>query len=337
MLEEGSGTSLLTIAVPTFNRGPKLKRLLGALEKEIIGSRLQERVEVLVSDNASIDETPIIGAEFHPDFRYQYFRQSENIGFDSNLRFLYTQAHSSYIWFLADDDLPLSGAVDRIFASLETHQPDVLLFSFVQPPGSSVRQFCYPEPVRIISDPASAIEHILRYPKVSIFVVRNIQFDDAKWRILDKNLGDGWYFISLALSTLEESGDLKVAIISEFLATCDEDYAILPWTPSVILGSYKPVQHPFVLKHNPGLVKHHRAESYYRAIQFAFAAKTGSLFPTCPEEYDRFIRELEFRIWPLLFRPKCLIQFVALKFGMAWIWSIVRPGVHWAIRKSGSS
>ena len=189
----------------------------------------------------------------------------------------------------------------------------------------------------VISDPASAIEHILRYPKVSIYVIRNIQFDDDKWRVLDENLGDGWYFISLALSTLEESGDLKLAIISEFLATSDEDYAILPWVPSAILKSYKPVQHPFVFRHNPGLVKHHRLESYCRAIQFAFAAKTGGLTPMYPKEYDRFIQELDFRIWPLLCRPKTLIQFVALKLGVASIWSVVRPGVHWAMRKSGIS
>jgi glycosyltransferase involved in cell wall biosynthesis len=104
--------SLLTIAIPTFNRAPKLKRLLNIIKEEITTSHLQESVRVLVSDNASADQTPVIASEFKgTGLKFTYYRQPQNLGLDGDLRLLYTHANSRYFWFMADDDYPLKGAV----------------------------------------------------------------------------------------------------------------------------------------------------------------------------------------------------------------------------------
>lgn len=333
IVKENSMDKLLTIAIPTFNRAAKLKRLLAAIKDEIVTSCLQEQIDVLVSDNASIDDTSSIVSEFtDSNFSLEYYRQHVNLGFDGDLRFLYTHAKTRYVWFMADDDLPLSGSIGKIISTLKMHDPDILLFSFIQPPGSILRQFNYLDPIYLIKDALSAIENVLRYPKVSIYVMRKVDFDESHWNVLDKNLESGWYFIPLAFSVLESSSKLLLVVISESLATCDEDYVRLPWVPFMFLRMDEMVRHPFVLKHNPSLPKIYKNKGYCQAIQFSFAAKCGSLIPERMEEYDHFIHALKWRIPTLIRNPRTLMQFMALKLNIANLWAKIRPTLRW-VRK----
>lgn len=317
---------ILTIAIPTFNRGSKLRRLLCAIRNEIMVSHIGWKVVVMVSDNASADETPKVVEEFGDSgFELTYHRQSDNLGFDGNIRYLYLHTQTPYIWYIADDDLPLIGAVAKVVTALETYDPDILLFSFIQPPGSTVRQFNYPDPIYLVKGAFSAIKHVLRNPKLSIYVMRKVNFDASQWNILDKNLGCHWYFIPLAFSVLETSPKPLLAAISEPLATCDEDYIRLGGVPSAFLRMDEMLKHPFVLKHNPSLSKIYKNKGYCQAIQFSFAVKCGSLLPERMEEYDQFINDLECRIPTLLRHPRSLIQFIALKLRIASLWPKIRP------------
>jgi len=321
---------LLTIAIPTYNRPAKLKRLLTILHNEIVDLSMQEQIDVLVSDNASKNEIIFNTTDFADNnFRITYYRQNTNLGFDGNLRFLYIHTKSKFVWFLADDDLPLKGSIGKILNTLKVHDPDVMLFSFIQPPGSIIRQFDYSDPVWSVTTPTSAIEHVLRYPKVSIFVIRKVNLDNSQWQALDKSLGSGWYFVPLAFSVMETSRDLRLAVVSEPLATCDDDYVRLPWVPSAFLGMYKMTQHSFVLKYNPSLVQFYRNEGYYQAIQFSFAVKSGSLVAENDDEYNHFISDLEWRIPVLIRRPRFLLQFLALKLRIACLWPKIKS-IFWA-------
>jgi len=335
MVQRMTQRSLLTIAIPTFNRALKLKRLLNILMDEISVYHLESCVQVLVSDNASADQTPAVVSEFlRTGFGLNYHRQSQNLGFDGNLRFLYTHSESQYIWFMADDDFPLPGAINRLVVALREYDPDVLLSSFVQPPGSTERQFDFPEPVHLVSDPVCVIKHVLNCGKLSAYVICKVDLDASKWRELDENLGAGWYFMPLAFSVLEASPSLRLVIVSEPLATCDEDYMRLPWVPLACLSMHKSCQHSFVLKHCPSLVERYLDEGYYQAIHFAFAAKTGLLLPEHPEEYDEFIRELKCRVPTLLKSPRVLVKFIALKLRIAGLfaglWPRAKTAISWA-------
>ena len=320
---------MLTIAIPTYNRADKVKRLLSVIKDEIFSFRLQDRVAVIVSDNASTDTTSSAVSEFlNAEINIKYYRQPENLGFDGNLRFLYMHADTQYVWFMADDDLPLKGAIAKIVNAIETYDPDVLLFSFIQPPGSTAKTFNFSETIRLITEAVPAIESVLHYRKVSIYVLRKILFGERQWRILDENLGDGWYFIPLSFSVLEASSNLKLAIISEPLATCDEDFLRLPWTPEAFLCMNKMVQNPFVLKQCPKLPKLYREKGYRSAIQFAFAAKVGSLLPENMEDYDKFIKDLEWRIPILLKAPRSFLQLIVLKLQIAWLWPKIKRNIE---------
>ncbi len=56
----------LSILIPTYNRAPKLGRLLQNIQTEIATSGLDWQIDVLVSDNASTDSTPDVVTSFIP-------------------------------------------------------------------------------------------------------------------------------------------------------------------------------------------------------------------------------------------------------------------------------
>ena len=314
-----------SILIPTFNRAEKLLRLLKIIEIETSILNVKTQIDVIVSDNASKDNTAKIMDEFTTThFNFFYFRQTQNLGFDANIKFLYEKSRTDFVWYIADDDIPLPGSLLKVIETITEKDPDVLLFSFIQPPGSTFRQFDFLEKTHLVTDPPFAIEQVLKYTKLSIFVIRKIRFTNEQWRILDRNLGSGWYYISLAFSIMESSKNLRLAIISEPLAACDEDYAFISYTPYPLLNMEIMVRHPFVLKYKPTLPKFYGIMGYCEAIQFAFAAKVGSLSHINIQEYDEFIKELNFNYSILLKRPRKLLQFLVLKSNFTFLWKMIR-------------
>jgi glycosyltransferase involved in cell wall biosynthesis len=98
---------LLTIAVPTFNRASCLRELLSLLADQL---KDQPRVELIISDNASPDETPAVVQEFIANgLRVRYLRNTKNIGPDANFLQCFEQASGKHIWLFGDDDLVTPG------------------------------------------------------------------------------------------------------------------------------------------------------------------------------------------------------------------------------------
>lgn len=318
--------SKLTILIPTYNRGLKLQRLLHLIDSEIIASGVKERISVLVSDNASPDETQSIGSSFSANnFSYKYFRQPKNLGFDGNVRFLYNQATTEYVWYFADDDIPLPGSIAKVLSALEEHKPDLLLFSFLQPPDSKAKTFDYAKAVELFVAPGTEIELVQRYPKISIYVMRKVEFNPVQLKELEPFLHNGFYFLDLAYSVLGASASPKLAVISEPLASCDSDYKVFVVVPKVFFEKYKVFYHPFVTKYSPGFADGERASSYRTAIQFLFEVKTGNLTGSDMALCDQAIKDMSFKADALLGNHKALLQFVFLKLRAAALYPHIRP------------
>jgi abequosyltransferase len=116
---------LLTIAIPTFNRAVHLKRLLDALLPMTEG--LGDRVELLVSDNASTDETPQVLTDAErvwPGLQVQ--RNATNIGGDGNIARSFQRARGTYVWIMGDDDIPKVGFLPVLLDLLEHDAPDLV-------------------------------------------------------------------------------------------------------------------------------------------------------------------------------------------------------------------
>lgn len=126
---------LLTIAIPTFNRVSYLSETLDRLIAEL-PAQFQGQLEILISDNASTDGTEELcrcRVQDNPGI-IRYVRYAVNQGFDRNLDFLFANARGTFVLLVGDDDLPLSGALERLWATLQRNQ--------TTPPGLI---YCYHE------------------------------------------------------------------------------------------------------------------------------------------------------------------------------------------------
>jgi len=132
---------LLTIYIPTFNRGLRLERSLNDLIVEISREELQSKVRILVGDNASQDETPLILKSAQEracisNVELLYFRNPENIGFSGNIFTGITKVVTSWVMFLSDDDNLTTGILTNICSDLQQNNPSISLYNFAQPPYS---------------------------------------------------------------------------------------------------------------------------------------------------------------------------------------------------------
>lgn len=91
-------SALLTVVIPTYNRAAYLRVAI----QSVLDQTYQD-FEILVSDNASSDNTADVVASFG-DARIRYHRHARNIGPTPNWRFVMTQPQTEYIAPLADDD-----------------------------------------------------------------------------------------------------------------------------------------------------------------------------------------------------------------------------------------
>jgi abequosyltransferase len=115
---------LLTIAIPTYNRSDCLGQLLEVLTPQLSG---ETRVELIISDNASQDDTPDVIATFREKgMEFTYNRNATNVGADANFLCCYNLARGEYVWIFGDDDIILPGGVRTVLACLEKREYDLI-------------------------------------------------------------------------------------------------------------------------------------------------------------------------------------------------------------------
>lgn len=93
-------TETVSVGMPVYNGADFLPDALDALLAQTYGD-----IELIISDNASTDATPMICAEYASrDRRIRYIRNPENIGGARNLaRVLNLATHSLFMWAAHDD------------------------------------------------------------------------------------------------------------------------------------------------------------------------------------------------------------------------------------------
>lgn len=105
---------LVTIAIPTFNRASLLKDCVRAAL-----SQTYQHFEILVSDNASTDDTEEVLREF-TDCRLRVIRQNKNIGLLPNWNACLAGAKGDYIVFVSDDDRIAPWMLERCIALVKS-------------------------------------------------------------------------------------------------------------------------------------------------------------------------------------------------------------------------
>lgn len=103
---------LLTISIPVYNRRSLLQRALDS-----IVCQMDERVEILISDNASDDGTQEMIRSEYPQVRYS--RNEKNIGAEANFLKCLDLAQGKFVILFGSDDVLVDGALDKIINFLE--------------------------------------------------------------------------------------------------------------------------------------------------------------------------------------------------------------------------
>jgi len=194
---------LLTIAIPTYNRSECLAQLLEILAPQLAG---ESRVELVISDNASTDDTPTVVASFREKgLKLIYNRNEMNLGLDANFLKCFREARGKYVWIFGDDDIILPGSLCRVLGILSEHEYDLIQVGFFSFTGRLVLEKPSSDPIeaQIIEDASEIVRcanHSLSFISGNIVnrdrVVANIE------RSLDELVGTsllqlGWIYTAL--------------------------------------------------------------------------------------------------------------------------------------------
>lgn len=213
--------TLLTLAIPTYNRVEKLKVCL----ERVLAQTSGKSVELLVSDNASTDQTEAFMTAFckeHPSITY--IRNPENIGPDRNFLNCYNRAGGEYILLLGDDDMLLPGAIDSILEALARKPVFVHVNScslLTQEPLTYTAPRVPEGELQIYTTPEQLLEKMGIYITfLSSFVLRS----DLVRAIENKEQYIGTYFIQshIAISTLSTKGEYLFVTKNCIAATGNE-------------------------------------------------------------------------------------------------------------------
>jgi glycosyltransferase involved in cell wall biosynthesis len=119
----------LTICIFTYNRDNFLRQCLESIRRNVY--ELQPgtaTVDIVVSDNASVDQTTSVVNEFKAFLPITYNRNEANVGVDNNIRIAAGLARGEYIWLMADDDALIDGALKYLVDFLRNNPEVVYVF-----------------------------------------------------------------------------------------------------------------------------------------------------------------------------------------------------------------
>jgi glycosyltransferase involved in cell wall biosynthesis len=155
---------LVSVLIPTYN-GARFIR--AAVESAL--AQTHRNIEVIVGDDASTDQTPVVIAEIAAtDSRVRIVRHQQNVGaFDNPVRLL-EEARGDYVKFLLHDDVLAPTCVADLLAGMRSSRVVTLAFSHrqaIDADGVPVEgnEFVRPRTSAGLIDGATLADHILQY------------------------------------------------------------------------------------------------------------------------------------------------------------------------------
>jgi glycosyltransferase involved in cell wall biosynthesis len=113
---------LVSIGIPTYNRANKLARAAGS-----VLAQTHHNVELVISDNASVDDTKALCHRLcEQDSRVRYLRSPINRGPTANFNILFEEMRGDYTMVLSDDDWLDDDYIANCLAELR-RRPELVL------------------------------------------------------------------------------------------------------------------------------------------------------------------------------------------------------------------
>jgi glycosyltransferase involved in cell wall biosynthesis len=119
----GSYKYKLSICIPTYNRSGYLRRCLDLVIPQL--QEFRDRIELVISDNCSTDDTKQVVDEFALLYPIRYFKNDQNYGINHNILFIaQSRADGEFCWILGDDDRIRDGTIRNLMRVLDGN-PDI--------------------------------------------------------------------------------------------------------------------------------------------------------------------------------------------------------------------
>lgn len=120
---------LLSICIPTYNRGQYLDTCLESIVDQI-DNLISDSIEIVVVDNDSIDNTvEIVNKFINAGHNIEYVKNDSNIGLDGNITKAFELAQGKYVQVLGDDDFWVHGKISQLLKLLSTEEFGVVYLS----------------------------------------------------------------------------------------------------------------------------------------------------------------------------------------------------------------
>lgn len=117
---------VLSICIPTYNRSSLLHDCLTSIISQFKNEDVYNKVEVVISNNNSPDDTEKVVEKFQKKFRnVYYYKNRKNIKSKNTMK-VAEYAKGDYIWFFSDDDLHQNESLSTVLSIIKKDQPDAL-------------------------------------------------------------------------------------------------------------------------------------------------------------------------------------------------------------------
>ena len=132
-----TNTKILTIAIPTFNGASVLEINISHLIQIINKNNLGGEVNIIVSINASTDNSLEICKQYVNFDNFSFYMQNENVGYYTNVNSVVVNSITPYVWLLSDDELITEKGLLNVLALLKSNHPSYI---FVNHSNTSLKK-----------------------------------------------------------------------------------------------------------------------------------------------------------------------------------------------------
>ncbi len=133
----------VSVGLPVYNGAEFLREALDS-----ICNQTYENLEIVISDNASTDETAEICREYMArDSRIHYFRQPQILRPADNHNFVFDRSTGTYFRWACHDDCSDPTYISRCVEALESQSSAIIAYSkarLIDPAGSTVLHYDFP-------------------------------------------------------------------------------------------------------------------------------------------------------------------------------------------------
>ncbi|MEI6378638.1 MAG: glycosyltransferase family 2 protein [Candidatus Falkowbacteria bacterium] len=121
----------ISVCIPTWNRSKYLKECLDSIVCQFSDESVYNKVEIVISDNASNDDTEVVVNKYQAKFNNIYYSKNDiNIGFSRNVEKVIDCAHGKYVWLLGDDDIVVVDSLKVLLNKTNNKEYAAILLNF---------------------------------------------------------------------------------------------------------------------------------------------------------------------------------------------------------------